>query len=587
MFSSPNAGPITASQPSRRLLAVLLLALALSWFGTLDFRKLIAADEGRYAEIAREMAISGDWITPRYNGVKYFEKPPLQYWTTALAFRAFGENEWTARLWTGLTGFAGILLIYFTGRKLFDPWTGLIGAAILASSFLWVAAGHVNSLDMGVTFFLECALCFLLLAQQPGVTRSATRRLMLACWASMAFAVLSKGLIGIVLPGLVLAVYLAVTRETRLLARLHSGSGLLLFLGFAAPWFLAVSIRNPEFAGFFFLHEHFGRYLTVEGYNRHEPWWFFPALILGGLMPWSLALAHARVSAIKAPASTSVEPTVRPDLILAIWVVVITVFFSVSRSKLPGYILPVFPALALLLGAVLARLEQRRVLIFLWGTFALSVVAVLLTAYVTGAAPTEVSRAAYRRFGFWAGVGIAVIATGTLLAALVARRSDGSATIGKLTLIAFAVSSHLGLQTMLLGHDALRERMSSYDLAAAANQRIDRSQPFYSIDTLDHTLSFYVKKTMTMVAYRDELEFGLTSEPHLWIPSIEEFRKSWASDRHPMAVMPEDTFLWLRRSGLPMEVVVRNEKRIVVEKPQRRGDHHASPSPGGGADHSE
>lgn len=284
---------------------------------------------------------------------------------------------------------------------------------------------------------------------------------------------------------------------------------------------------------------------------------------------------------------TDVGPTVRPRLILAIWVVVITTFFSVSRSKLPGYILPVFPALALLLGTVLARLEQRRLLIFLWGTFALSVVAVLLTAYVTGAAPTEVSRAAYRRFGFWAGVGIAVIATGTLLAALIARRSDGSAPTGNLALVAFAVSAHVGLQTMQLGHDALRGRMSSYDLAAAVNQCIDRSQPFYSIDTLDHTLSFYVKKTMTMVVYRDELEFGLTSEPHLWIPSIEEFRERWTSDRHPMAVMPEDTFRGLRRSGLPMEVVARNEKRLVVQKPQRRGSDLALPAPGGEPNHSE
>ena len=147
------------------LLWGLLAAFAVVWFGTLDYRKLIKPDEGRYAEIAREMAVSGDWITPRLNGIKYFEKPPLQYWATAAAFNLFGQDEWTARLWPGITGFLGVLLALYTGTKLFGPAAGGLAAMVLGTSLLYLFIGHINTLDMGVAFFLEAALCAFLLAQ--------------------------------------------------------------------------------------------------------------------------------------------------------------------------------------------------------------------------------------------------------------------------------------------------------------------------------------------------------------------------------------------------------------------------------------
>ena len=108
LFVSANPVPVQPSLPKPRFFIVLTLLFGLLWFGQLDYRKLVKPDEGRYAEISREMAASGDWVTPRLNGLKYFEKPPMQYWATAAAFRVFGVNEWTARLWTALTGFAGV-----------------------------------------------------------------------------------------------------------------------------------------------------------------------------------------------------------------------------------------------------------------------------------------------------------------------------------------------------------------------------------------------------------------------------------------------------------------------------------------------
>ncbi len=119
---------------SRILTLVLLAALALAWFGSIGERKLVRPDEGRYAEIAREMVATGDWTTPRLNGYKYFEKPALQYWVTAAAFQLFGVHEWTARLWAALTGFLGVLLVLHFGNRAFGPPVGALAAAVLAGS---------------------------------------------------------------------------------------------------------------------------------------------------------------------------------------------------------------------------------------------------------------------------------------------------------------------------------------------------------------------------------------------------------------------------------------------------------------------
>jgi len=133
----------------RRTRWLLLFVFAVVWFGSLDYRRLIDPDEGRYAEIAREMVASGDWLTPRLNDLKYFEKPPLQYWATAAAYVAFGEHHWTARLWSALTGFLGILCTIFAVGRLFNPVTGWIAGTVLASSLAWNLVGHINTLDMG------------------------------------------------------------------------------------------------------------------------------------------------------------------------------------------------------------------------------------------------------------------------------------------------------------------------------------------------------------------------------------------------------------------------------------------------------
>lgn len=169
----------------KRWLWTLLLAVVVIWFGNLEYRKLIKPDEGRYAEISREMVVSGDWTTPRLNDLKYFEKPPLQYWTTAAAYEVFGEHNWTARIWTALTGLLGIVLVYFTALRLWGRDAGLYSAAVLGSSMLYVMIGHMNSLDMGMTFFMALGMCGFVLAQHDGATARENRIWMHVTWAAL------------------------------------------------------------------------------------------------------------------------------------------------------------------------------------------------------------------------------------------------------------------------------------------------------------------------------------------------------------------------------------------------------------------
>ncbi|HEY9447386.1 MAG TPA: glycosyltransferase family 39 protein, partial [Burkholderiales bacterium] len=333
---------------------LLIAVFAVLWFGNLDYRKLVRPDEGRYAEIPREMVVTGNWLTPRLNAIKYFEKPPLQYWATAAAYKAFGEHEWTARLWPALTGFAGVLFACFIGAALFGATTGLYAALVLATSMGYMFVAHLATLDMGFTFFMMLAMGGFLLGLSDRPPERTRRRWIYLAWIGMALAVLSKGLAGIVLPLLVLGVYVVLQRDWGLTRKLRPISGGLLFLAIAAPWFIAVSAVNPEFPSFFFIHEHFARFLT-NVHHRVAPWWYFFPILALGMLPWLIPMLDALRQAWRQPSVGGLHA----GRFLLIWSVVTFAFFSASSSKLPSYILPLVPALALLIAMRLAAITIR------------------------------------------------------------------------------------------------------------------------------------------------------------------------------------------------------------------------------------
>ena len=327
-----------------------VIVLAVVWFATIGTRALISPDEGRYVSLLLEMLHSGDWITPRLNDLLYFEKPPLQYWIGALFFKLLGVNEFAARLWPALAGFLTLLLVGFTGARLWDRETGIRASAIAASMVWVIGNSHFLTLDAGLTLFMTLSLSAVLLGQFATSSRSQRRKWVWIAWASMAGAVLSKDLIGILIPGAMLLMSSLWRRDFTLWRGMHWLSGLLIFFLLAAPWFVLVSMRNPGFAEFFFIHEHFARYLTTV-HHREGVWWYYIPLLLVGLLPWSGGLPWLFRTGDAATAARSICI----HELLITWVVFILVFFSVSDSKLPSYILPAFPALALMFSVQLGR----------------------------------------------------------------------------------------------------------------------------------------------------------------------------------------------------------------------------------------
>src|SRR6185369_8327593 len=220
----------------------------------------------------------GDLITPTLNHVKYFEKPPLLYWLNAASIKLFGTSEFAARLPSALCGLATVLATYLIARKLYDRRTALISATILGTSAGFVLQSRIILTDMLLTFCLTAALGAFIVASQREGRRSSPLPWYLF-YLFCALAVLAKGLIGIVFPGGIIFFYLLLSKRWKLLAEMRIATGLLLFLAVTTPWFVAVSLRNPEFARFFFIHEHFERFTsTVHG--RYQPMWFFLPVLL-------------------------------------------------------------------------------------------------------------------------------------------------------------------------------------------------------------------------------------------------------------------------------------------------------------------
>ena len=535
---------------------VLLVAFTAVWFSNLEYRKLVNPDEGRYAEVPREMVASGDWITPRLNDIKYFEKPALQYWATAAAYSLFGEHQWTARLWSALTGFLGVLMVFFTGRRLFGADAGWYAALVLGSSLLWVLVGHVNTLDMGVSFLLSAAVCAFLLAQHDAAKERARSRWMLAAWAALALALLSKGLIGLVLPGAALFLYILIERDWRLPGRLRLVAGITLLLALALPWFVAVSLANPEFFRFFFIHEHFERFLTKQ-HGRYEPPYYFIPVLLAGMLPWTLTLIDALARAWKRDPQQRFQ--VRRFLFL--WAAVVFVFFSASSSKLLPYILPMFPALALLIGARLTQLGARALA---WQALPAALAGIVVLALVPGIeryASREVEVEMFRDYADWLiAAGLLQIA-GAAACAWLAWHGRAAAA-----LVVLAFAGLVFAQLVLSGHESLSRAKSAYHIVQEIKPELKPGMPFYSVDTYDQSLQFYLRRSTTMVAYKDELGFGIEQEPEKFIPELAQFERNWNAGREALALMSPATYATLRAQGLPMRVVARDTRRIIVAR---------------------
>jgi 4-amino-4-deoxy-L-arabinose transferase-like glycosyltransferase len=543
----------SAKRPVIAITIVAAIVFGVAWFARLGARDLAHPDEGRYAEIPREMAESGDWVTPRLDGLRYFEKPPLQYWATAASYELFGEGNATARLWPALTGFLTVFWTMFVGRKLFSARAGLFAGLFLGSSLLWVAMGHTLTLDMGFSALLAVALGSLAIAQSRREDSSACRAWMLLAWIALAGAVLSKGPVAIVLLGGALGVYALWQRDRGLLRHLHLAIGLPLFFVLTVPWFVLVESRNPGFSEFFFVHEHLQRYAT-DSAGRVHPWWTFLPVVVVGSSPWLVSAVASLVRPRFDPRDGSRFDAGRLLWVACVWTIL---FFSCSHSKLIPYVLPIFPALALLVGRSLAEGRSPRA----DAAAAIALGAVFLAVALV---PSLVERHGVSEEDVLACSSYVLGASALLvLGGSIAAAWPGSSTRPALVLSTAGFGAFLLLN---LGYAALPENGSSRRVANAIREAVPPDAPIYIVQHYDQPLPFYLGRTVDLVHERGELEYGLSLEPQREIQSVDGFVAAWERLEQGAALLPRALFLSMLRDGVPMRRIHEDPKFVAVAR---------------------
>jgi Dolichyl-phosphate-mannose-protein mannosyltransferase len=349
--------------------ALLLVVTGCLGFVNLGSPGLWDVDEGHNAQAAREMLESGSWIVPTFNFHLRVDKPALLYWFQIAAYRAFGINEFAARLPSALAAVLAVLACYELGRAMYGPVTGLLAGVILTSTVMFCASAHFANPDALLNLFTILTLS----AFWYGYSRS-TSRWLLPAGITAALAVLAKGPVGLVLPGGVILVFLLYSGHWALLWNRRLVLGCLLFLLMVLPWYVWVGVAtHMEFWRGFFLTHNVGRFqASMEGHRGSV--FYYPLWLLIGFAPWSVFLGPAVWNAVRewkapniAPAGEATAAASQPQTrFLCCWIAVYVVFFSVSATKLPNYILPVYAPLALLTARALNRWRQRTLFLPSW-----------------------------------------------------------------------------------------------------------------------------------------------------------------------------------------------------------------------------
>ena len=549
-----------------RDLLLLAVVAGLFCFVFLGVRPLNNPDEGRYAEIPREMAATGDYVTPRLNGVKYFEKPPLMYWLSALTFEVAGVNEFTARAGNAAFALAGVLLAYAAGRALYGRAGGWWAAAVLATSLLYFALGQIALLDMAVAVTISAALFAFLFAmrQPPGEAR---RWLFLAFYASMALAVLTKGLIGFLLPCAVAFVWVLTLNRWRALWPFYPVTGTLVLLGIAVPWHVMAQLANHsavkehDFAWFYFVHEHYLRF-TTKIHGRYEPWWFFIPVLLLGLFPWVVfggqALRRALAGGWRARGERA------EDWFLVIWIGFITLFFSKSDSKLIPYILPVFPAAAVLIGGYLAGAWQaadrglRGLRTGLWTLAGLSLA--MSAAVALAPIPAKYPELAVV-LAPWRWTLAAILDGGAVAIAWCLVR--GTARGALMAALVMCVTFYLPFNFVGKAFDT----RSTKELALVLKSRLAPGDEVYSVGTYAQDLPVYLGRLVNVVDYRGELAFGIDAEPGATGARFidnETFALHWARPATAYAVVTRNALARWAAANLSYRVVAETSRNVLV-----------------------
>ncbi|GHV38354.1 glycosyl transferase [Synergistales bacterium] len=546
----------------KKSLPIILCAIFfIIYISPLSTHPLLEPDEGRYAEIAREMNESGDYVTPKLNYVKYFEKPALLYWAQAWSFKIFGENEFAARLPSSLAALSGIAVTGLLAASVYGRRAGIIAAVITGTSLLYFAIGTFDITDMLVSFFITLAMagCYI------GHLRK-NKRWYLAFYAAMALGLLTKGLIALALPGGVIFWYIVITRKWRLIPDMLYLPGIILFFAVATPWFYLVCRENPDFFNFFFIQEHFLRFAT-KMHDRYQPFWFFLPLIPAGLFPWTaflFALLYKN-SILRAPQSQEVKDA---NIFMALWFGVILLFFSASSSKLIPYIVPCIPPLAILMAADIDRfitLAGPRRFVFLNAALNLLLVFALFVYALFGKEINETSRLELLIIAFLVSLGLV---GGAVSSCRYASRDMSAAA---LCLCAGSLMFAFCIQAVYIPVGKERSVMNAARIVAAHKRD---NEKIASYKDVLQAMPFYTKERLVLVDYMGELEFGALQEPEAerrtWFPSMDEFMEEWnRGTPHVLVARKRDADGFLRRGGASVRRVMDAGKYMIFFNTER------------------
>ena len=339
---------MTSSSPqiNRWILVFSFVLSAYMLFGRLGGWPLISPDEGRNAEVAREMSQSHSWLVPTYNGLVYLDKPAFYFKTVALSFSLFGESEGVARLSSAFFGFSLLVAVFLFCRKMYDQRTAILAILIISTTPLYIAFSRLVIFDMSLAFFV-CSTIFACFLAEESNEKQRSRWYLLGA-LSAGIATLIKGPVGFIIPTLVIAIFNGVEGRLGAMKRVFALRNWAVFFAVVLPWFAGLSWLRPDFPYYGIMRESLARFTTTE-FHRTAPFYYYAPIIAGTFFAWSLLLPESIVAAWQKRKNWS-----RADRLLVVWAIVVVLFFSVSQSKLPGYILTAVLALGVLTARVFA-----------------------------------------------------------------------------------------------------------------------------------------------------------------------------------------------------------------------------------------
>lgn len=509
----------TASSWNRRAqgvpaLAILILLSLLLYFHCLGSLSFFDADEPAFAEAAREMLLSGDWVTPHFNFQPRFDKPILIYWLIALAYSVFGIGEFSARFWSAAFGTGLVVSIYLFGRRVLGHRGALIAALAFATNVCTAILARAAVTDMILTFFVAWSLFGFFSAFHASPQHR--QRLRVVAYLAMALAVLTKGPIGLLIPLLVIGLFVIIRGKIGVsLSRLRPVTGLLLFAAVALPWYVLVLRANGwEFIDGFFVKHHLARYTGVISGHRGPFYYFLPVVAIG-FFPWSGMLPKAFEGLWSARARLRGDLTLPEEFALFgwLWFGVVFVFFSFSGTKLPSYIVPGFPALALLAGAAgEALLDGKRNggkggKSFDWVVGGLGcglAVGLYLVPFIIGNIRLRMGpKIPLFDFGLAPYLLATIFALGPSLAVWARRRGRGGLTLAALAttmVLAIQVAVHLVAPVI---EEGLQRPLREF--SEVARQRLGPADLLVAYDLRAPSLVFYSRRRVMTVGRGDEV----------------------------------------------------------------------------------